>query len=531
MPPRRRARPSPSPRRRPAVLAASLAACTALAACGDSGGGRPAAAGDGPLRLVGQFEVHSLEPAQGDGFFTRLEVAETLVDSDLDGTLVPELASGWDVSPDGLRWTFRLVPDVTFHDGTPLTPAAVVASLEAVRDDPSVPLASAPVASVAAAGDDAVVVTRSEPCEPLAAALAHTSAQVLAPAAYAADGTVATVVGTGPYRVTRFEPPATVEVEAFADWRGEPPAVRQVAYQAVGRAESRSLMASSAQADVVLGLDPVARQRVEGRDGVTLHTVTLPRSILLKVNAGHPVLGDVRVRLALSAALDRTAMSAALLRDEDMAATQLFPPSLPDWHSEDLPPLEHDPARARDLLRQAGFAPGPDGVLTRDGRPLSLTLRTYPDRAELPVLATAIQAALREVGVAVDVQVGNSSEISAGHADGSLDLALYARNFALVPDPLATMLTDFADGGADFGPMNWRDDRLTAALDDLADGADDDAAAAARRAEVAQVLQEELPLVPVAWYTQGAATSERVEGFELDPLERSWRMSTLRWAP
>jgi peptide/nickel transport system substrate-binding protein len=167
-------------------------------------------------------------------------------------------------------------------------------------------------------------------------------------------------------------------------------------------------------------------------------------------------------------------------------------------------------------------------VLARQGRKFEVTLRTFPDRPELPILATAIQAALKELGMTLDVQVGNSSEIPAGHRDGSLELGLYARNFSLVPDPLVTLLEDFGPDGADFGAMGWSDATLTATLDDMADGTDA-AGAAAGRARVVQVLQDQLPLIPVAWYRQSAVVSKRVDNVVLDPQERSWRLTGMAW--
>jgi peptide/nickel transport system substrate-binding protein len=81
------------------------------------------------LRVVGPFEVHSVAPVESSGLFTRLEVAETLVSSDLEGELQPGLSPSWDDSADGRVWTFGLPADATFHDGTPVTADAVVASL------------------------------------------------------------------------------------------------------------------------------------------------------------------------------------------------------------------------------------------------------------------------------------------------------------------------------------------------------------------------------------------------------------------
>lgn len=509
------------------MLSAAAAAVAVMAAC--AGEGAPSSqAAQRPLKVVGQFELHSLDPSTSGGFFTRLQVAETLVDADLRGALQPGLATGWEVSPDGLSWQFSLRREALFHDGTPVNARSVAAALETARTKAGTPLATVPVTAIAADGGD-VRVTLSQPYAPLAAVLAHTSTQILAPSSYGPDGAVTKVVGSGPYRVERLEQPATIELTAFEQWQGRKPAITRVDYQAAGRSESRALMAESGQADVTFGMDPTSLQRLKQAGKLTIADVTLPRTILLKVNAGHAILGDVRVRRALSMALDRGSMATALLRDPEMAAAQLFPPSLPEWHRDAITPLAHDPSGARDLLAEAGWQHGSDGVLERNGDKFALTLRTFPDRPELPIIATAIQAKLKDLGIALDVKVGNSSEIPAGHQDGSLELGLFARNYALVPDALVTLADDFGPDGADYGAMGWTNTTLTSTLDAMARGTDAEELEVGRR-QVTDILQSELPVIPVAWYRQSAVVSHRLEGLTLDPLERSWRLTELTWS-
>lgn len=508
---------------------AGVLTAAVLGATGCAGGGpakEPAARQ--PLKVVGQFELHSLDPSTSGGFFTRLQVAETLVDADNQGTLQPGLATGWETSPDNLSWRFTLREGATFHDGTAVTADSVAGALETARSKAASPLAAAPVQAITAEGGDVQVVL-TQPYGPLPAVLAHTSTQILAPSSYAADRSVTKVVGSGPYEVTRLEQPATIELAVSEQWQDEKPAISEVHYQAVGRAESRALMAESGQADVTFGMDPTSLQRIKQAGTLDIAAVTLPRTILLKTNAGHEYLSDIRVRQALSLALDREAMATALLRDPEMAATQLFPPSLPEWHQDDVTPLAHDAEEARKLLAEAGWVPGTDGTLEREGKKFSVSLRTFPDRPELPLLATAIQAELKEVGIALDVKIGNSSEIPAGHKDGSLELALYSRNYALVPDALVTLTDDFRPEGADYGAMGWTNAELTSALKAMATGTDAGSGEENRRT-VTEILHDELPVIPVAWYRQSAVVSDRVEGLELDPLERSWRLTDLTWS-
>ena len=479
------------------------------------------------IRVAGPFEVHSVAPAESSGLFTRLEVAETLVSSDLEGDLEPGLSPEWTESTNGRSWTFELPVGATFHDDTAVTAEAVVGSLQAAYDEAASPLSAAPIAAIVVDGD-AVRIDLDEPYPSLPAVLTHYSTVVLAPSSYV-DERVTQVIGTGPYEIEEVELPARVEVEAFDGFRGAQPEIEQVSFQAVARAESRALMAISDQADVVFGLEPSGRQRVDASDDAEMVSSLQPRSLMMKVNVQDPILKDVRVREALSLALDRESMADAVLREEELAATQLFPPSLTTWNQPDLEPLEHDADAAATLLDEAGWQEGSDGVRTKDGDPLQLTLTTYPDRPELPALATAIQAELEEVGVDVKVDVTNSSEIPSRHADGTLQLGLLAKHLALVTDPLVTAAETFAEEGSDWGVMGWRNDEVAAAIDELEAGTDE-ASAERDRAVIATAAQEELPLIPVAWYRMNAAVSTHLDGFVMDPLERTWHLSQASWA-
>ncbi|WP_278315225.1 ABC transporter substrate-binding protein [Lolliginicoccus levis] len=475
------------------------------------------------LRIIGPFEVHSMVPATSSAVFNRLHIIETLVASDLEGRITEGLATSWEPSDDQRTWTFALPADVTFHDGAPLTGQAVANALDHAREQAGSPLATAGIARIEPL-EDAVRIELEEPLPTLPAILTHYSTAILSPSAYDDSGNVVDVIGTGAYEAESIELPASIHTTRFADWRGERPEIERVEFQTVSRAESRALMAASGQADVIFHLEPSGRQRVEAAEGVDLVSSLQPRTLYMKVNGEHPVLGDVRVRQAISKAIDRRSIADAVLREPELAATQLFPPSLPQWHSDGLDPLEHDPEGAIDLLAEAGWTEDESGTMQRDGQPLEVTLLTYPDRPELPALAAAIQDQLRQIGVQVKVDVTNSSEIPAGHADGTLELGLLARHLALVSDPLVTVADTFGPDGADWGAMNWRNDEVLAAVDALLAGASEDRAEELR-ATIARIAQEDLPVIPIAWYRMNAAVSDRIEGFVMDPLEHTWRIT------
>ena len=480
------------------------------------------------LSVVSPWEISSLEPSRTGYVFSRLQITETLVDVDPSGALVPGLSTGWLVGANQKVWRFALRQGARFHDGSPVTAAHVAQMLERAHKAPGV-LGNTPIQKISADGDS-VVVELARPFSALPAFLAHTSTQILAPAAYAADGTVQAVIGSGPYKVTRIDAPQKIALERFDGWQGPRPAIGTVSYLAVSRAETRQLLASSGQADLVFTHDPANFARLQNNKKLQFHSLPIPRVMYIKVNAGHPYLKDVAVRWALSLAIDRAGIAATVLRAPQAAATQLFPPVLGEWHVPGLQPLVQDLAQARRLLQSAGWVPGTDGMLQRNGKPFQVTLRTFSDRPELPVVATALQAQFKAIGIGMAVAVANSSEIPAGHQDGTLELALLARNYGLVPDPMGTLLQDFGATGGDWGAMGWTSALVRDALQTLSTTADAKRRSA-QRGSIATVLQAELPVIPVAWYQHTATSSQRLGQVVIDPLERSYRIAQMVWKP
>jgi peptide/nickel transport system substrate-binding protein len=339
-------------------------------------------------------------------------------------------------------------------------------------------------------------------------------------------------VPSGPFRLARAEPPLRIETARFEEWWGDARSigVARASYLAVTQGETRAALAEAGEAEIALALPAAAVERVRRNPRVELRVVTIPRTRLVKLNAGHAFFDDARERRAFSLALDRAGMARAILRNPAAAAGQLFPPALGGWHQPDLAPLERDPAEARRLLAACGWTPGPDGIL-RDasGQRFAPLLRTFSSWPELPVIATAMQAQLREIGVAMEVAVGNSSEIPAGHRDGTLQIGLMSRNFSITPDPLGTLLEDFGPRGGDWGAMGWHDPALTAAIEELG-GAFDPAQRAPLRRRIAEILHRELPTIPISYFDLPVAISRRVTGVEIDPFEINYRLHKTRWA-
>lgn len=474
------------------------------------------------LDVTAPFEIKAPDPMLSGDIFLKMDVMETLVNADMAGQLQPGLADRWTVSDDLLVWRFHIRPGVTFHDGSPLTAQAAASALTWSMAKKGV-LAKAPVAAISAEGDE-VVVSLTQPFAALPAFLAEYRSGILAPAAYGADGAVSAVIGTGAFQVTKLEPPLTLEAARFDAYWGGAAKVAGVRYVSAVRAETRALMAESGDAEVAVNLDPASVTRLGAVDTLQVDSVALPRVLLLKLNATSPFFDTVAERQALSLAIDRAGLAQAVLR-YPAAASQMFPPAMAGWHNPALAPLAYDPVAAKAAFAAAGWTPGDDGILVKDGQRFEVELLTYPDRPELPLTAAVLEQMFREVGISVTINSTNSSEIPAKHAAGTLQMALLARNFALVPDPVGTLLQDYAPTG-DWGAMGWDNPGFAAAVQKLAAQGGSDA----DKSALAATLHAELPVVPIAWYRQTLAIAKGVDGLIVDPFERTFGLKSAVFA-
>ncbi len=445
-----------------AMLAAAIATWLSVAA-------GPVSADDKVFDVVAPFEIGGLDPAISGFVFQRMQITETLLESDAKGQPLPALAERWSVSDDGKELRLTIRQGVKFHDGSALTAEVAAHSLSAANTRTGM-LRSAKIDAITADDND-VVIRLAEPFKPLTAVLAHSSTNILATAAYDAEDNVQSVIGTGPYRLTLLEPPQRLAAECFENYWGEKPSIEKTTYLGAGRGETRSLMAESNGAELVFQLDPPSIARLKRSKHVKVLMGPVPRVVVLAANAGSGATAPVEVRKAISLAIQREGIAAAVLRAPGTGATQMFADSVPAWHDERLPALAYDPDAARTLLEAQGWTPG---------------------------------------------------------ADGTLQLALYGRNYALVPDPLVTLLADFGNGGAEWGPLGWDNPQFEQTMSTLL-ASDDPAEQQRLRNQIVALIQHDLPLIPIAWYRQSIAVSNAVDNAAIDPFERTFGLSTMRW--
>lgn len=502
--------PAAPPTRRRVGLALACAALGLVTGCGGGGVGSGAVVPDAQLTIAMQFAPGAGYAVDTDDAFvvSQLGVGESLVASGADGVARPSLATEWSQT-DPRTWRFVLRPNVMFQDGTPLTPAAVVNALSWVAGVSAPPRAVKGIGLTAVAdGANAVTVSTTAPDPILPLRLSSANTAILSPAAYESNPPKVQGTGTGPMRITAINGTQSATLARFDGYWGGRPLLAGVTANYVSDPAARALSLRAGDVDIAQELPESAALEFTESDGYVNQTVAAPRTDSLMLSQSAPPFRDVRVRQAITKAIDRTALGEQALAGSAVPASELFGPAVA-WGSQERPPAP-DVEGAKALLAQAGF--GPQNSLRVD-------LGTYANRAELPTLATAVQGMLRAAGVEATIQVADYEAQEPDLLAGRYQMYLLSRSYLLdVPDAGATLSSDYSCQGS-YNINRYCSPAFDALIAPL--GVTTDPAA---RQEIfkraAARLNTDAVGVPLV-HTQANGVGSKVTGYTVDPLAKT----------
>ncbi|MCF7553018.1 ABC transporter substrate-binding protein [Pseudonocardia sp. WMMC193] len=496
-------------RRLPGVVLAAVAVVALAAGCAGAGAA-DGADPDGEITVGLQFPPRAAYAFEADdgARLQSLGVAETLTTVDDQARPAPGLATSWEQTADPRTWRFVLRPGVTFHDGTPLTPDAVVTALGYVAGVAAPPRAirgiGFSVAADGADGADAVRITTAVPDPIMPMRMSSGNLGILAPAAYSGGGQPQVLrTGTGPYVLDTVNgTDSAVLVRNDAYWGPKAGAAR-VTVRYLPDPQTRALGLQSGDLQFAEGLPGAAVEQVRSA-GADVAEYPAARTVELLMSQS-TLFGDVRLRQAVTAAIDRPTLAAQVLAGAAAPASELFGAAVP-WGAT-TPPPGADLARAKALLAEAGY--GPD-------RPLTARLWTFPNRPEMPVLATAIGSMLEQAGIRVELTVGDYAAQEPDLLAGRFDLFLNSRSYLSdYADAASTLTSDYTCGGS-YNLDHYCSPAYDALIQRLAETSDT-AQRQALFAEAAQLLTTDAVGVMVV-HPRNTAGSRGVTGFVPDPL-------------
>ncbi|EFO80320.1 extracellular solute-binding protein, family 5 [Oscillochloris trichoides DG-6] len=475
-------------------------------------------------------EPTSLDPhaAPGSGQNIILPyIFDTLIFRDMDNTYKPYLAKSWEISEDGLTVTFTLRDDVTFHDGTPLNADAVVFTFNRFKDaKTSSGEGLAMMTGVEAVDAYTVRFTFSAPSAVFFSTLVTPYAGIVSPTAVEAEGDAfgQQPVGSGPFKIAEWQQGTAVVLERNPDYKWSPetisnpgaPYIDNVVFKVIPDAATQLAALQAGEVDLIFVNSPNHISKLTEDSTVQLIETQLNSMVYLGFNCAKAPFDDVKVRQALSHAINKDEILLAALNGMGQVAFAPMAPTLPGFDAslKDLE-LGYDPAKATELLTEAGFAPGPDGTMTKDDQALNLVLLTFA-RAPNEDVATLIQNQLKAIGVNVEIQQFDTATAAKAATEGQFHLILwrYDRNDADVLN--VNLHSDRIGSSNRFGYSNPEVDAL---LDQAAQELDE-TKRAALYVEAQKLIMPDAPWQPLYIPVDVLAISKRVEGFHLASMGR-----------
>ncbi|MDP0927630.1 ABC transporter substrate-binding protein [Paracoccus onubensis] len=481
-----------------ALLLASAVALTGLPAAAET------------LRVAMGFDPLSLDPiatSDNGSIWTQLLIFDTLVRPDKTGEgLEPGLAESWTVSEDGLTLTFNL-REAKFSDGTPVTAEDVQFSIErAASEESGWARFYRPITSFEIVNDRQIVMTLAEPFTPAFNNLALFAAAILPKAQVEEKGDAFfdAPVGAGPFMLKNWARGSRIELEKNPNyWQEGKPYVDDAVLEIVTEPSARVIKLEAGEVDVAL--DPPLNQLedLDGKDGISTGQIIPYRADFVQLNTTREPFDDERVRKALNMAIDKDALVQGVLYGAGEPAAAAMP--VMAYADPELAPYPYDPAAAKELLAEAGYADGFEAQLLVDSG--AATSRNA---------AITLQAMLQQVGVRVEVQMLEGGTQWETTKSGNYDMSVsYATSDTIDPDQIIGFVGVNPER-ANAYHTEWKSERLNELYEEERKTPDGDERGGMFR-EMVQILHDEAPYIFLYHPASAWAAQDYVKDFEILP--------------
>jgi peptide/nickel transport system substrate-binding protein len=405
----------------------------------------------GTLRIALPADPFSLHPNADESvtnWTVMSQIYDALMEVDHQFEPAPVLAESVEVAEDASSYRFTIAENVLFHNGDPLTIDDVVFTHQWMASPENGGARSfyyERVEAIDAEDDVTVVFTMSAPDGTFLRRAASTfivnteyhegfgwERQSLEP------------IGTGPFALDSWIREQSLTLLPFDDYFGGTPYLDGIEFRVVGDAANRRSAIEDGNADITWDLpidDDIELAETSGMQSVE---VTNLDCLHIALNNEHPALSSRNARLAMQYAIDRSVLIDAVYQGAASEATSYLSPALFYWHQEMFEPGRHMPDRAIELLEEAQYVEGEDGIREREGERLSFTC-IAPDggdpRAEG---AELIAEMLAGVGIEMIVETAPLSETLPQMREGEIDAAIFNWTYGGwlgEPDGRTTLLT------------------------------------------------------------------------------------------
>jgi peptide/nickel transport system substrate-binding protein len=449
-------------------------------------------------------------------------VYDTLVFLDpKTGEFVPGLAENWDISSDGLIYTFNLRRDVIFHDGTPFNAQAVIANIDRILNPENHSQKAAfmlgPLSSMEIKDEFTVALHLSEPYAPLLDSLSDIYFGMASPSALEKWGTTEYQfhqVGTGPYRFVEYVPNDHLTLARNPEYAWSPSVYHQqqakfenIIFSFYEDSSTRALALESGEIDIIGEVPSHDASRLSGSSDFSLIPITIPgQPMQFFFNTRLPPTDDASVRQALILAVDRTYAVKTVFGDYSSVADGPLSSVIYDFDAL-YPFPKYDFAMAEALLDNTGWIDEEGtGQRSRDGVLLKLHI-VSPPWGSNPEVAQLIQADWEAIGADVSLEISPGfGQLKEAQENGAYN-AIGINFFGTDPD----LLRSFYSSTGIYNWSGFEDPRLDELLQTGRTSLDP-----AKRTDIyrqfAAIVREEALLIPIRDYVNLVVVSSRIEG-------------------
>ncbi len=376
------------------------------------------------LRIATSFRIQALAPQESASYFlVEYAVAETPLFVDDAATIQPNLLASYE-RIDDRSWKLVIRDGVSFQNGKPVTAEAFAAAMNfQIKNSPATQNLL-PNASVRTSGKQELVLTTETPDPNVPAALADESGfpifdvECIERANLDTTKIIEGGCYTGPYKIASLDDREIVLRRSDNYWRVVPP-LDQIVIKFVPDAQVRILAVQSGEADIALYPPAETGRMLAGQSNAFFVVGQESRSgPRLLFNLRRPPFDDVAIRQAISLGIRYQSLAADTFDGIFQEADGFYPQTF----SFAVQNQKTDVAEAKKILDEAGWKPNESGLRSKNGATLSAVLLTYPQQPDWVILATAIQAQLREIGF--DVTIRQVDDIKAAMGGNDWDFGI-----------------------------------------------------------------------------------------------------------
>ena len=403
-------------------LSAAFAAVVALTGCSGSSGNsdgsvQTSVSADGEKEVViGIYRDAAMDELDAASYkgphFLYKMIYEGLVEDGGEEGIIPQLAENWEIDPDGRTYTFHLREGVKFSDGSDFNADNVVFNMNRwINNDRHASLTSMNVESIEAVDDYTVKIVYKDVSYPIINELSYPRpVRFLSQNAVDSNGNFIEPIGTGQWMFESYDKDQEFTLVPNPYYWGEKPKIDRIRFKVITDGQARLMALKSGEIDI-LGGDLIGKIPMESivdlRDNsdFTLYTAPTLCSHFMYFNQSNQWFQDKNVRLAFNHAINKESMVKNLFNGVGAPANGLYQKETPYATEENNYGYEYDIEKAKDYLKEAGFADtNGDGIVEKDGKDFEIKLvLTAEEFPEWKSMAEYIQAQLLAIGVKVNL--------------------------------------------------------------------------------------------------------------------------------